>query len=301
MATDRKSGNAGPRATSASRAAIMRLLGRMSGAVARAGAVAARNPGPENLHALRITVRRLRAVLRALERELNPRLAAELQFDLKNVTRETSAARDADVRRQLLMPRVRDTMDLPVDLKRQCAMVLEQARLDDRRALKARMREGLWTSRLARIRTTARHVELVAWMTQQPLALVQAALGRVLRDLQRRLARKRLGAERLHRVRRRIRAARYAAEALLPMVRRSARSLAGSLQALQDQLGLTHDLMQTRRFLDDTLLPEEARGALAEAVDRQLDRQLKRSRRKLIARMDKGLRDWEPWLEEQHS
>lgn len=284
------------RAVSPARAAIGRLMRRLATRFARAAANVGRNPGPDNLHQLRISVRRLRAVLRALEGELNPRLTAELQFDLKNVTRETGRLRDADTRRLLLLPRLRDTLELPVALKRDCATLVEQARVDERRMLKARMRETIWTDRLARIRTLTRNDELVAWLTQSVEDVVAVSLSRQLRDLQRRMRRRGAGAARLHRLRRRIRDVRYAAEALVPMARRRAAPLVKELQKLQDRLGAAHDLIQARRFLAQELLPLEARQALAASLNRELERQVRRCRKKLRTVAARPPQSWVTWI-----
>ncbi len=284
------------RAVSPARAAILRLMRRLATNFARAAVSVGRNPGPDNLHQLRINVRRLRAVLRALEGELNPRLSAELQFDLKNLTRETGRLRDADTRRVLLLPRLRDTLDLPVALKRDCATLVEQARVDERRFLKARMREAIWTKRLARIRALACNDEMVAWLTLSVEEVVALSLGRQLRDLQLRMRRRGAGARRLHRLRRRIRDVRYAAEALLPMARRRAAPLAKTLQKLQDRLGAMHDLVQAQRFLAQDLLPLEARQALAASIDRELERQVRRCRKKLRATAAQPPKAWAAWM-----
>jgi len=263
--------------------------------IARSAEAVRRNPGPENLHALRIDVRRARAVLRALEGELNPRLNAELNFDLKNLTRETGRLRDADARRQLLLPRIRATLDLPIALKRDCASLIEQARVDEHRVLKSRMHESAWTQRLERIRTLARNAELVAWLTQGTGDVVTLALSRGLRDLQRRMRRRGGGAGRLHRLRRRIRDTRYQAETLVPIARRRATPLAKMLQKLQDRLGSAHDHMEARRFLVQDLLPLEARAALAARLDRELARQIRRCRKKLRAVAAKPPKHWTAW------
>src|SRR5258705_5086700 len=141
-----------PRAGRPARAAIARLAQRHARRVSMAADAARDNPGPENLHKLRIDVRRMRATLQALEGELHPRLHAGLQFDLKNLTRETSPARDADVRRALLMPLIRDSLSMPGALKRDSAGVVEQVRVDARLALRARLRDPIWSARIERIR-----------------------------------------------------------------------------------------------------------------------------------------------------
>jgi CHAD domain-containing protein len=285
-----------PRAESPARAALARLAQRHAQRVLVTVAAARDNPGPEKLHALRIAVRRMRATLRALEGELHPRLHAGLQFDLKNLTRETSPVRDADVRRALLMALIRDSLALPVDVKRESAAIVEQGRVDARLAIRARMRDPIWAARIERIRATARDADLIAWLTQPIGDVVSAIVRRELADLRRRMGRRRLGPGRLHRLRRRIRDVRYAVEGLLPIARHRASPLAATLQDAQALLGETHDLIEARRFLQDDLLPEDCRAALAPGIETQLARRLKRSHKKVQRMARKPPAQWQPWL-----
>ena len=285
-----------PRAESPARAAIARLVQRHARRVSMAVAAARDNPGPDNLHRLRIDVRRMRATLRALAGELHPPLHAGLQFDLKNLTRETSPARDADVRRALLIPLIHDSLALPVGLKRDSAALVEQVRVDARLAIRARMRDPIWGARIERIRATARDADLIAWLTQPVGAVVSAIVRRELTDLRRRMGRRRLGPRRLHRLRRRIRDVRYAVEGLLPIARRQAAPLAATLQGAQALLGETHDLIEARRFLQDDLLPADCRSALAPGIETLLARRLKRCHEKVQRIAEKPPAEWQGWL-----
>jgi len=280
----------------AARTILARLMVRLAGLIARDMARTARSPGPANVHDLRIGVRRMRAVLRSLASELNPRLAAELQFDLKNVTRETGPLRDADVGRALLLPRIRDSLQLPAQVKRDSAVALEQARVDARRALRLKMRDPGWDQRLGRIRASAKDPELIASLTQPIAEIVRGTVGGQLVDLRRRMRRRRLGADRLHRLRMRIRDARYTAEALLPLLSRRAAPLAGALHELQDALGSTHDLIEARRLLAQGTLAVEARDVLAQDMDALIEGQLKRCRKRLRRITENPPAAWRPWL-----
>jgi CHAD domain-containing protein len=289
----RAPGVAGERAAGS---ALARLFKRLHQRVARGAALTARNPGPDNLHDMRIEVRRLRAVARALTAELNPQLAAELRFDLKNLTRETGPLRDADVSRALLLARIRDSLELPLEVKRDAAVALEQARVDARRALRQTMREPAWSARLERIRAAARSPDLLASLAQPLAAVVHDALGPQLVELRRRMGRRRLDADRLHRIRMRARDARYTAEALLPLLRRRAAPLGDSLHELQSSLGSAHDVIEARRLVEQGGLPIAAREVLVREFDALAVRQLKRCRKRLRRLADKPPAAWRPWL-----
>jgi CHAD domain-containing protein len=278
------------------RGVIARLIQRLAGGTARAADRVMRSPGPDNVHDLRVATRRLRAVLKALQDELNPGLYGTLTFELKNLTRETSALRDADVRRRLLMPLVRATPGLAPDVRRDCAIILEQARSDGRRELRARMREPAWTDRLARVRTTARDPNLVASLTEPLIQMIGETVGLQLADLRRRMGRRRLDPGRLHRLRVRIRNARYAVEATLPLVRLRSAPLASTLRGLQDLLGTAHDLTEAQRLLAGGLFPEEVAATLTQSLDASAARQLRRCRRKLHTLAKDPPDEWRAWL-----
>ena len=298
-------GNPGPSLTStvqarerlAGRAAIVRLIRRLADRTGLAARRTARAPGPDNVHELRVATRRLRAVLDTFREELNPRLYAELKFDLKNLTRETGALRDADVQRALLMPIILGTPEITPEIRRDCAISLEQARSDARAQLRARMRATPWLARLARIRAAARDPDLVAARTEPLADFIGVALGRHLAGLRRRLGRRRFGARRLHRLRLRIRSARYAAESTLPLLKQRSAPLATTLQRLQDQLGAAHDLSEARRLLAGGLLPERIGAAFAAALAIDAERQQRRCRRKLRALAKDPPAEWQAFTD----
>jgi CHAD domain-containing protein len=278
------------------RVVIARLVRRLADRTGRAASRVTRNPGPDNVHELRVATRRLRAVLKMLRGELQPRLYAELNFDLKNLTRETGRLRDADVRRQFLMPMIREASQFPPDVQRDCAIVLEQARTDAREELRSRMREAQWPDRLARVRATARDPDLVAAQLEPLGEFVSSALGRQLADLRRRMRRGQLGPRRLHRLRMRIRDARYAAEATLPLLRQRSAPLAGTLQRLQDRLGEAHDLTEAQSLLAGSFLSGAVGVSLAETLDASAERQLRRCRRKLRSIAKDPPPEWRSWI-----
>jgi len=284
------------RGSHSAHASLARLIGRYADGVRHAADRAARNLGPDNVHDLRVATRRLRAVLKAFHAELDQSGLEELNFDLASLTRETGPLRDADVRRRLLMPLISHSMDLAPDARRNCAIALEEARTDARRELRLRVRDVPWQERMARIRAGARDGRLVKPLSRPLAQLVGQFLYGQLRDLRRRMGRRRLDPRRLHRLRVRIRNTRYAVEAMLPLVRLPRDPLAKSLRRLQDLLGVAHDLTEAQRFLAIDPLPGNIGATLADFLDASAAARLRDCRRRLHALAIEPPAEWQRWL-----
>ena len=283
-------------APNGARAAIARLVRRLADSVVRGARRAENSPGPDNLHDLRVAVRRIRAVLDVLVYHLQPTAAVLLTADLKSITSATGPLRDADVRRASLLPLIRDLPGIPADMKRDCAIRLEQARVDARKALRASMRETPWLDSVARIRTVAREPDLVLPVEIPLEELLTQAIGRELAEIRRRMRRRRFGPRRLHRIRLRIRSMRYVLEAMSSLLDRSPGPLARILRRLQDSLGFAHDLTEAERLLAGDLLPRAAAAAIAAPLRIDADRQVRRCRRKLRTLARDPPPEWRAWL-----
>jgi len=284
------------RAAHNGRAPFARLISRYADGVRRAAERVARSPGPDNVHDLRVATRRLRAVLKAFRGQLDRRLYRELNFDLSSLTSATGPLRDADVRRRLLIQLISHAQDVAPDVRRDCAVALEEARQDARRELRLQMRAVLWRERMARIRAAARDGGLVVMLPQPLLQFVALFLRGQLRELRRRMGRRRLDPRRLHRLRVRIRNVRYVVEGLLPLVHARSEPLAKSLRWLQDRLGLAHDLTEAQRFLSEGPFPGTVGATLARSLDARTARQLRDCRRALRTFARDPPAAWRPWL-----
>jgi CHAD domain-containing protein len=199
---------------------------------------------PEDLHQLRVALRRLRSDLRTFEELLDATEAEALRAELAWAAGETGARRDLDVLRAWLLDR---GSDLPADDGPGLAVLVARA---DAEAAVAR-------TRLLRLLASGRYLDLVhrlVALVDEPHVLPKKADRRARRHLERRVAERwaqlerkidRLGPDpddhHLHRARIATKRARAAVEAIVPIEGKEARKLAKALARLQDALGGAHD------------------------------------------------------------
>ena len=192
---------------------------------------------PEELHKMRTAVRRLRAVLGAVRDMFDPRWVGHLRKELDWLGEILGARRDLDVLRAHLSAEV-----AALRTGRLAARHLLE-RLDRRRAragiLVRDAIEGRRYARLVqRLREGAEHPPIV----DRDVSLPEVA-GRAFKKLRKavdQLPEKPADAE-LHRVRIRVKRARYAAELAEPMAGRPAQKFIKRAKKLQDALGEHQD------------------------------------------------------------
>ncbi len=261
-------------------AAVLRIAGKCvetaAGALARL-----ENPGdPKDLHAFRVTVRRLRSVLRAYRPWLGRLAGRKVRRGLRELTRATNAARDTDVLIDWLLVQ-REKLDRP-----------ERAGADwFLRQLRGRKRQSYRTAVTELRRDFAGVVQLMEKRaddsgTADPRDFRSAfleVLGPAVAE-----SRKRLGAiagagdvRSVHRSRVQVKRIRYLVE---PLRKESpeARAFARQLKDLQRLLGELHDVHLIEDELASALeaaATEKARRVHRLAVEGE-DRMLAKTRRR---------------------
>jgi CHAD domain-containing protein len=204
---------------------------------------------PEDLHQARVGLRRFRADLRTFAAVLDAAAVEPLAREVAWLGRALGEVRDADV----LADRLDDEVaGLPPGDQEAAAAV--RAELAAQRShARARLEEALATPRYAALLES-----LVGTVLAPPVRVEGRAAdwaGQLLVTPWRRLRRaaRHLGAppapEELHELRIKAKRARYAAEALEPVVGRPARELAARLAPLQDVLGTFHDAAVLEEWL----------------------------------------------------
>jgi CHAD domain-containing protein len=213
----------------------------------RLRAVLARDPGtrvgqdPEELHQMRVAVRRMRATLKAARPLLDRGWAGELRAELGWLGRALGPVRDADV----LIDRLRDRAAAFDDTSRDATEYLLEALVTERETARDAMLAALDSDRyLALLRTLATAVS-------EPLPAVALAAGPELTDLVdvefRRLAKgvRRAGDdppdEVLHALRIQGKRLRYVGELAVTTGGKPMRKLLEATTALQDVLGEHQD------------------------------------------------------------
>jgi CHAD domain-containing protein len=219
---------------------------------------------PEEIHKMRTAVRRLRAVLGAVRDMFEPRWVGHLRKELEWLGETLGARRDLDVLYEHLQAEV-----APLRAGRVAAREMLE-RLDRQRVRAGeRARDAVEGPRYARLlerlREGAAHPPVVD--SEVSLPGVAARAFRKLRKAVADLPEKPADAE-LHRVRIRVKRARYAAELAEPMAGKPAQRFIKRAKKLQDALGEHQDAavaeQRVRRLL------RAVRRPLADAVSRRL-------------------------------
>lgn len=221
---------------------------------------------PEGVHQLRVGTRRLRSDLSTFGPLLETDRTDRHRDELKWLGGALGAVRDADVLLARLAERSEGLAD---DVDRRAAEVLLERLRDERAGALAALVDVLASRRYLELLD-----ELVA-MAEDPPTTGEAhrRAGKVLPRLAakpwRSLARVVDGlpddppAEALHDVRKRAKRARYAAEAVAPVVGDDARTAAKRLAAVQEVLGDHQDAMIATEWLRSTAGPGPAEGVAA--------------------------------------
>ena len=202
----------------------------------------------EGVHQMRVTTRRLRSHLRTFAAFTDPTWSAEIREDLGWLGHILGANRDADV----LLERLRTLTERTADAASTDRLLAALSRERDRAhaaALDA-LNSDRYAPLLDRLVDAARAPELSpeAGSPARELVLpVQAQFG-ALRGRVEGRSRPPTNEE-LHRIRIHAKRTRYAAEALIPVVRKDARRLAAAATDLQDVLGEHQDAIVMRTWL----------------------------------------------------
>ncbi|MBL8350514.1 MAG: CYTH and CHAD domain-containing protein [Burkholderiaceae bacterium] len=231
---------AGDRPAEARAAMLAHALGQ---ALANASQIADGPSEPEHLHQLRVGLRRMRSLLRVyggLSSPLEPTLAPELAalFD------QLGAARDLDAMAEWLWPLLRAAdapwLPGPDEVARLAEVAGGAAPVDVTALLRSPATQRLWLSALAACQSAPDEPAVAAPPLRE---LLSGPLQQLMRQVRKDAGRfATLEDERRHRLRRRIKRLRYAAEAAAPLwpakpVARTLRALA----AAQEPLGAYND------------------------------------------------------------
>jgi CHAD domain-containing protein len=206
---------------------------------------------PEYLHQMRVTVRRLRALLSLYSRMPGKRARQQADNELRWLAHALGPARDSDVFVNDIWPPVRQALGNGLLVKTLNAQWLAQRRRNARVARRA-LASGRYQDMMRQLefrflnhswRDALKNRELAAWD--------QRARGFARQELEHRAQRVRvygrvlqvLDADTLHRLRIEIKKLRYVMDAVAPLFKRArVKKMLESLSALQDMLGAINDV-----------------------------------------------------------
>jgi len=241
----------------------------------------------ESVHGVRVAARRLRALLHAFRRELDSRSVKQYQRELKSLTHDLEAAREADVTRGAI---AQMTKDGNANIRMEAHALHERAAdgcLSALKRLRSRVAAAPWGRRLSALRRLSMRASLVT-VNDEPAATAIIRRGNgARRRLRRALCRAGKNAERLHRLRLKVKEVRYLLEVSGVKTPLAVQSELKSLQHLQDCLGDMHDEEKLCESLRARRMPRRATRSLIEELERRKHgrfKSFKRCRKHLMKR-----------------
>ncbi|HSA62188.1 MAG TPA: CYTH and CHAD domain-containing protein [Nitrospiraceae bacterium] len=204
----------------------------------------------EDVHQMRVAIRRLRAIVRAIDRLVEPQWTGQMSSALTWLGQLFGLARDLDVqleyfRKEATGLNVRDRRPLERFIRH-----LEEERDKAQQLLRDEMRSARYLGVLATLQEAAQ--EPVMLESKTTLREVAAGQFEKLRKAMRKLGRTCTNRD-LHRIRIKAKRARYVAELAEPCVGRRAARFARAARDFQDLLGVHQDAVLAERYVRDFL------------------------------------------------
>ena len=260
------------------RSSLRHVLDEMS---AHAQAVRAHEPGAragrnaDDLHEMRVAVRRLRAILRASRELFDPSAVDRLRSELAWLGARLGLVRDLDVLHAYLQPRL---AALEGSEHRAGQRVLRRLTADRGRA-RAGLNEALDSPRYSRILG-----QLDAFLAEPPAAASDVSLPDVAATEWKRLRKAvqklpgRPSADDLHAVRIKVKRARYAAELARAAAGARGKRFINQAKKLQDILGDLQDAVVIEQYLHDAIDRTEPAQALQKHLVKRQRKRRKKAR-----------------------
>jgi CHAD domain-containing protein len=206
---------------------------------------------PEAVHQARVATRRLRSTLRSFRKLLEPEWTTRLRDELKWLADLLGAVRDADVLLGRFEGHLEALPEADAEAGRRLLRGLIERREADRGRLLAAMGESRYATLLDDLVAAALAPALLPGADQPAVEVMPALVAKPWRRLRKtvRAAGDDPTDEELHQVRIRAKRARYAAEAVEPVIGKQAERFADAAADLQDVLGDQHDAVVGEAWL----------------------------------------------------
>ena len=237
---------------------------------------------PDTVHDARTSARRLRVVLRAFKRQLDPSTLQKYTGALRYLTHTLDAMRDADVALHTLSQLSVETTATTGEEMDGWKALIARNRSRAVRDLESALNAGSWTVLRVKLRKFASDPGLIVESLKTMSALVPVVLKRQRRRLRRELRYRGKSPRRLHRIRLRIKTLRYLLEQYASMHSAWVREEIRQLEEIQDCLGDLHDGWCLGRSIRQQKSCEGSAVALSADIktrQRDLVRRFRRHRR----------------------
>jgi CHAD domain-containing protein len=259
-------------------------LTKLMDAVEKGLATIGQHDTPKAVHDARIAVHRLWIALRHLKRVLPHRERKRCMTALFAIMKESNAVRDADVRERLVQKFLIRAGFQDHEQTRMLRAAAAQDCAAARKELRRRMDAPKWDERLWDLRQN----EIVLLRSEcgdSPVELIRSALSRHCRRLHRELQKRVYKVRQLHRLRLRIKDARYFAEDFGPLLGAPSDVELTQLRRLQKVLGDLHDEWRMGKWLRKQYkcyLVTSAVLRLLKAHKRKLFKEIQRRRKECM-------------------
>ena len=221
-----------------------------------------------DVHDARVAARRLRSLLSTWRPLFDQRRSQPLRRRIREFARALSGARDADVRRDLLLSAAGRVPSVAADDLRVLRTVLRRDRAESRRSLRAVLASADWAES---VDVLCDQQTLVALRLRPDAGLAELLelVDQPWRDANRLLASRLGGVAKLHRLRLALKRCRYALEPVSSLQPGRAARTIDRLRSLQDSLGEHRDAVAARQWL------ETHQALLGCSLTQRLDQELR--------------------------
>jgi CHAD domain-containing protein len=267
-------------------AAILEQQRRIAAAIAALG-----DASVDDIHGARVAARRLRSMLKTFGPLLDERRARRYRTDLRGLARSLGAAREADVRRALLLDLAVEA-ELSAAERRQLAVLLDDACLASREQLRRHLAEPGWARLCTALQRDAASDRLFAVRDADMGELARLA-ARAWRRPVKLLRRRPTSTAELHELRLAFKHCRYALEPIADLAPKATARLLRRLRAAQDRIGEHRDTLLAEHWAreHERTLGRPVVNRLATGIERRE----KRLRRQSATRAAKVLEAWRSW------
>ena len=267
-------------------AAIREQQRRIAAAMAVLGSA-----GEGEVHGARVAARRLRSMLKTFGPLLDEGRARRYRTHLRTFARTLGTAREADVRRALLLDLAADAHVTTVE-RRRLTELLNDACLASREQLRRHLAGPDWAALSRALQRDASGSQLYAVRDAGPGVLVQLAT-RAWRRPVKLLRRHPASTEELHELRLAFKHCRYALEPVAEVAPESTSRLLRRLRGAQDRIGEHRDTLLAEHWVREN---ERALGRpLVGRLVASMKVREKRLRRQSATRAAKVLDEWQSW------
>ena len=267
-------------------AAIREQQRRVGTAIAALG-----NASEDDVHGARVAARRLRSMLKTFGPLLDERRARRYRNHLRTFARSLGTAREADVRRTLLLDLAADARVTAAE-RRRLTVLLDDACLASREQLRRHLVEPDWAALSRALQRDASGSQLYAVRDADLGELVQLA-ARAWRRPVKLLRRHPTSTAELHELRLAFKHCRYALEPVADVAPEASARLLRRLRGAQDRIGEHRDTLLAEHLVreNERALGRPLVGRLAASIEIREQR----LRRQSATRAGRVLDAWRAW------